>query len=392
MLTPEERAAIEAQEIFRHEVRLGIQGRHTTRPGFWRRLADFLERPIILWLLSTVVVGAVTFFYDQSVKRRSAEAGRVERIRDLDIEIAARLRSLDLLRKGGRDAEGRQLKAMLLLSVSDFGPLANMAQSESKQSAARRSLASLLWELESLVPAPEKEDVAQALVIAETINTIVSDNFMAMAQQEDLEVIADIAPLADKINGLKRWRTLEIGGRSFPDRLKAFQDDFHGERRRNTNEREKKEMEQEEAQATLDAAKEAEGRRIAAEAGALVALRSFQWSRRDDFESNFLMVEIENKSGRAITDLTGRAYARSQEGRWAATREFVFQGRFEPGQVLRLEQRLGYIEQNTRLANLNQEELSRLILAFYPHTVTFSDGGRINYDTSNFGFLYKRGP
>jgi len=392
MLTPEARASIEAQEIFRQEVRDSLQAKQAKPPGRWQRLANFLERPIILWLLSTVVVGAITFFYDQSVKRRTSEAGRLERIRDLDIEISTRLRTLSLLSRAGSSEQNGQMKNMLLLWVSDLGPIAAMTQSDSKQTSAKRSLPSLLWELEALVPAREKEDIAQALLLAETINQISADNLDSMPGLDEKDFNLNIAHLAARMSALKRWSSLEIGGQPFSTRLRAFQKEFFAEQEAAREAKEAEHEKEQEAQKNIDAVKEVEQRRIAAEAGALVALRSFAWGRREDFRSNFLAVEIENKSGRTITKLSGRAYARSPDGRWIATREFNFSGSLEPERVSRLEQRLEYIEEKIRFPEMPPEEIQHLVVSFYPYAITYSDGTRINYDTANFGFLYKRDP
>jgi len=55
------------------------------------KIWQFLNSSIGLWLLSTVFIGAFTFFFNEYIQMRSDEKERITRINDLDIEIESRI-------------------------------------------------------------------------------------------------------------------------------------------------------------------------------------------------------------------------------------------------------------------------------------------------------------
>lgn len=93
MLSQTDRDHIRFEEIFRQEVRLEIE-RKSPRPTLKRRLWSFLNSSFGIWILSSFVVGGLTFAYGRSqiVLERSREQRR--EIASLDREIARRLRSV----------------------------------------------------------------------------------------------------------------------------------------------------------------------------------------------------------------------------------------------------------------------------------------------------------
>ena len=59
MLTDEDKARIREEEIFRDEVRKSLDDKKSSRKGF----GAVINSPIVIWLLSTVVIGLVSFGY-----------------------------------------------------------------------------------------------------------------------------------------------------------------------------------------------------------------------------------------------------------------------------------------------------------------------------------------
>jgi len=76
MLTPERKAAIRAEEVFRAEIRNEITsaGRHQ-RPG--RKLWEVLNSSVVIWFLTSVVVAAISWkISDSALNRERRETQR----------------------------------------------------------------------------------------------------------------------------------------------------------------------------------------------------------------------------------------------------------------------------------------------------------------------------
>jgi hypothetical protein len=85
MLTPEQKAAIRAEEVFRAEIRneiasAGPAGRHQQRR---RKLWDVLNSSFVIWLLSSVVAAAISWQISQAALKRE----RLETQRRLRWEV-----------------------------------------------------------------------------------------------------------------------------------------------------------------------------------------------------------------------------------------------------------------------------------------------------------------
>jgi hypothetical protein len=76
MLTPEQKAAIRAEEVFRAEIRneIASAGRHQQRR---RKLWDVLNSSLVIWFLSSVVVAAISWkISDAALNRERRETQR----------------------------------------------------------------------------------------------------------------------------------------------------------------------------------------------------------------------------------------------------------------------------------------------------------------------------
>jgi hypothetical protein len=76
MLTPEQKAAIRAEEVFRAEIRneIASAGRHQQRR---RKLWDVLNSSLVIWFLTSVVVAAISWrISDAALNRERRETQR----------------------------------------------------------------------------------------------------------------------------------------------------------------------------------------------------------------------------------------------------------------------------------------------------------------------------
>jgi hypothetical protein len=89
-LSDDDRARVRAEEIFRSEVRSQLANRE--RPSRGARLLEFLNQPVILWLLSSVVVGLISWQYTRWEERQAQQRQIQAEVRNLDLEIHGRLR------------------------------------------------------------------------------------------------------------------------------------------------------------------------------------------------------------------------------------------------------------------------------------------------------------
>lgn len=88
-LSDDDRARVRAEEIFRAEIRSRLENKQP--PGRGARLLGFLNQPVILWLLSSVVVGLISWQYTRWEERQSQQRQAQAEIRNLDLEIRGRL-------------------------------------------------------------------------------------------------------------------------------------------------------------------------------------------------------------------------------------------------------------------------------------------------------------
>lgn len=88
MLSEDDRRRIEAEEIFRVEVRRSFNKSSTS---FDKKIWVFLNSSFALWLLSTIAVGGFTTIYTHITNSIDEEKARIRKIRELDLEIEGRL-------------------------------------------------------------------------------------------------------------------------------------------------------------------------------------------------------------------------------------------------------------------------------------------------------------
>lgn len=165
MLDEKERARIREEEIFRSEVRKELSPKAFS-PSRRERIWAFLNSTFGFWLLSSIVVGALTWGVTTYLERREIRKTTQERIRRLDLEISNRLDLVQLQARAVTDEKfaldmGRRL-------VNPPGPN-NAIQPE----FANWNLKSLVIELSMLLPegSSEKKNLSQALSLVDTLWT-----------------------------------------------------------------------------------------------------------------------------------------------------------------------------------------------------------------------------
>ena len=154
-LTAEEMARLRDEEIFRLEVRSQLEAA-SRRPR--SPLLTFLNSSLGIWLLSTIVVGSVSWNYSWWTERRAREGQRRELIRKLDLEISNRIETLRQLLNSLTSVEDFQM-ALQLSEKPGMGMIALSVLPEFET----RGLRSLLWELQSVVPPEARPEIARAM-------------------------------------------------------------------------------------------------------------------------------------------------------------------------------------------------------------------------------------
>lgn len=145
MLSPREKQRIRAEEAFRKR----LQSDKSVRVrGLW----STLKSPLIIWVLSTIVIGVLSWLYTQEQKHHENEV----QINKLDIEIAGRFGTTIWRIESNLTSDTKFDAAKLLLQ----SPTADNAIQPEYSS---RNLKSLLYELNGRVPASERPDTMKAL-------------------------------------------------------------------------------------------------------------------------------------------------------------------------------------------------------------------------------------
>lgn len=177
-LSDADRARVRAEEIFRSEVRAELEQRK--QPSRGARLLEFLNQPVILWLLSSVVVGLISWQYTRWEERQSQQQQTQAEIRNLDLEVHGRLRRAADRLSNARNIVGVREAVRMLDEPS--GMFVNLGQRNMEN-----LLVSLIWlmpegetasleaartgyrELQAIVARPEEDqDVKQTIELVRT--------------------------------------------------------------------------------------------------------------------------------------------------------------------------------------------------------------------------------
>jgi hypothetical protein len=165
VLSDDDKARIRLEEIYREEVRRQLQTAEPPTRG--ERLIAFLNSGLGIWILSSILVGLVTWSYTMWTESRSTARENDAIIEKLDVEIVARMtRFRDLI----SSATTMETFYLAMVSLDNPETTGNLKVSVFPELAGR-SLSSLLWELRARVPAAERAPVSSALRVAQAIST-----------------------------------------------------------------------------------------------------------------------------------------------------------------------------------------------------------------------------
>jgi hypothetical protein len=89
MLTDEEKGKIKAEEIFRDEIRKELSEK--VGKSFRNKIWTFMNSSLGIWLLSTVVVGLIVYFYNNNKLENELSANNAATIQKLETETSNRL-------------------------------------------------------------------------------------------------------------------------------------------------------------------------------------------------------------------------------------------------------------------------------------------------------------
>ena len=214
-LTDEEISRIWQEELLRLEVRSAIEKQLAPRSDL-ERLWDLLNEPLALWLLSGVAIGSITFLYTRWESGRAEEKENRQLRRKLDLEIPARLRySWNFLQEAD-DREDFLIALLILAMPSEFKvPIAVFPEYRD------RSLRSLLWELQGLVPESERPELDTAYEAAQQIADWAAD-LASQTKRGDLAKDPVPADRAEELTELLQTRfSLDRWNLSFVQEIAA---------------------------------------------------------------------------------------------------------------------------------------------------------------------------
>ena len=115
-LTEEAKAQLRAEEIYREEIRRELRGKLSK-----------LNQPFVIWVLSTVVVGLISFAYSQYSERTAITQLNHQKATDISLEIRFRTRQVDELLSEALEASDdvRQLSDEELRDIISSGRLSD---------------------------------------------------------------------------------------------------------------------------------------------------------------------------------------------------------------------------------------------------------------------------
>lgn len=180
--------------MVRQKVRL--QFSKQTRVG---KLWELLNSSFFLWCLSTIVVGLLSFFYQEWSIEREKHAATQETVRKLDTEISSRLRFLYISLRSGQH---ERFVFSLNQGSEERGVFPEYEN---------RSLRALLWELSNAVPKSEKAEIEKALNVSRAF-LILSFHEMTGGKLVEYYLFPDKLPLQELSKRLQSPKDLdEIG-------------------------------------------------------------------------------------------------------------------------------------------------------------------------------------
>ena len=199
MLSQEEYNKIELEEQIRNEIRNKLNP--PKEKGIW----DYANSAIVLWFLSSIVLGSFTWLYSSIEKSVEADNIRVGKIRMLDLEIEGRI--YQFLMKTVREGDSLVLVSgsviipsnnITPLQISDLWFQFKKAPKESQvgyysvyEQFDNRNTASLVVELTSLLECKEERETLVGITHKIISNSPIPTRIEQGQEQEILQNVID---------------------------------------------------------------------------------------------------------------------------------------------------------------------------------------------------------
>ena len=219
MLTDDEKARIRAEEIFRLEVSRELAASKPRRSPLERAWA-FLNSSLGLWVLSSIVLAALTTAFAHYQSNREEQARKAELERRLDTEISSRISSslAGLRLDKVRIEQGERYQPEWIYSTAQ-SYLDNffITDPSSRRDFSvypdyqNRTFRSLVFELRAAVDSPVRQELTTVLAAYEELLNLGSvESTPAQktpGKDESLEAVKNAVELLDHRLTINRWRS-----------------------------------------------------------------------------------------------------------------------------------------------------------------------------------------
>lgn len=174
MITEEDKERIMSEEIFRDEIRKSL--REKEQDSFRKKTWKLINSPIGLWLLSTVFVGSIVYFYNDTKLKNEILANNAATLHKLETETSNRLQQFRLSLSNQNPAsiyyENEELAYMIDGTLLINGSLAQKKPVYVFPEYKERTMNSLLYEIERLtIDKKQVSSIKEARIILSKIQT-----------------------------------------------------------------------------------------------------------------------------------------------------------------------------------------------------------------------------
>jgi len=218
MLTEDDKKRISEEEIYRQEVRRQLEGEKPS-PSRRQRFWEVVNKPFILWSLSTILVGLISWTYASYEAQNKEQLQREGTVRKIDLEMRNRiggsLKYLDKLQQVHQPIHPDDVfdEALMYLDKNK-GEYAASLYPEYKD----KGFQALITDLKGLVGADEQQDLDKALKAYEelknsrTESSDVNTNRSKPNTTEELKASAKVIERAKQLIGegmmIPRWKDI----------------------------------------------------------------------------------------------------------------------------------------------------------------------------------------
>lgn len=218
MLTEDDKKRIREEEIYRQEIRRQLEGEKPT-PSRRLRLWEAVNKPFVLWSLSTILVGLISLAYTTREAQKKEQSQKKDAINKIDLEISNRiggsLKYLDKLPQDGQPPDPDDMfQAVFSYLDNNKGFYAAILYPEYKDTGFQ----ALVTDLKGRVSVDEQQNLDKALKAYDDLKTSgmepynVNTNRAKPTTTEELKVSAEAIERAKglirKDIMIPRWKYL----------------------------------------------------------------------------------------------------------------------------------------------------------------------------------------